>query len=381
MKQTLVVRTAAFAFLMVVVVVLGSVFVSSRSVSAPVKYVCAPCNLECDHLVFDHPGTCPKCGMALVDASTLPPERPHSKAAILIFDGVQVIDFTGPYEVFQAAGYDVYTVAATKDPVSAVAGLKVVPKYTFADAPAPDVLVVPGGGVKAARDDAATLRWVKDVTARAQHTMSVCNGAFILASAGLLDGLKATTTAHNLARLEAEFPKVLVVEDQRWVDNGKVITTGGLTAGIDGALHVVAVMHGEGAAQEVALDEEHSWSPSGGFARATLADMQIPNVDMSGYGDWDVVRTSGDRDHWDLVLRGTSQKSAVEIMDHAAGAFERQGKWTRAGAAPAPAAGAMTERWTFTGRDGKPWKASLTLGSVAGESGRYTATLALARAG
>jgi len=375
------IRMATIVVVMGAMVTLVSLFLSSRSVSAPIKYVCAPCNLECDHLVFDHPGTCPKCGMALVDASTLPPERPRSKAAILIFDGVQVIDFTGPYEIFQAAGYDVFTVAATKDPVSTVAGLRVVPRYTFADAPSPDVLVVPGGGVQAARNDAATLRYVKDVTGRAQHTMSVCNGAFILASAGLLDGLQATTTAHNLNRLKAEFPKVRVVEDQRWVDNGKIVTTGGLTAGIDGALHVVAVMHGEGAAQEVALDEEHSWNPGGGFARATLADMQIPNVDMRGYGDWDVVRTTGDRDHWDMELRGTSQKSLGELMDHAARSFETQGKWTRADAAPAPPAGSMTERWTFTGRDGRPWKASLTLGSVAGESGRYTATLAVARAG
>jgi len=141
------------------------------------------------------------------------------------------------------------------------------------------------------------------------------------------------------------------------------------------------VMHGEGTAQEVALSEEHSWNSSGGFARATLADMQIPNLDMNGYGDWDVVRTSGDQDHWDMVLRGTTQRSLSELMDHVAQGFETKGKWTRAGAATAPASGSMTERWTFTGRDGKPWKASLTLGSEAGERGRYTATLAVARAG
>ncbi len=79
-------------------------------------------------------------------------------------------------------------------------GMTVVPKYTFADAPQPDVLVVPGGGVRAARNDAPTLAWVKATTEHVQHTMSVCNGAFILASAGLLDGLGATTTASNLDR-------------------------------------------------------------------------------------------------------------------------------------------------------------------------------------
>jgi putative intracellular protease/amidase len=366
----------------VVLVATPLVGVLTAHAQSPAKrYVCPPCNLDCDHLAFDHPGACPKCGMALVDAASLPPPRTQPKVAILIFDGVQVIDFTGPFEIFQAAGYDVYTVAATKDPLHTVAGMTVVPKFSFADAPLPDVLVVPGGGVKAASDDAATLGWVKGATARAQHTMSVCNGAFILAHAGLLDGLQATTTAHNLERLRTQFPKVRVVDDRRWVDNGKVITTGGLTAGIDGALHVIAVMHGEGAAQQVALAEEHPWNPAGGYSRAALADMEIPDVDMSGYGDWDVVSTRGDQNRWDMVLSGRSKRSLAEIMDHTARTFETQGKWTRAGAASSTSATSRTERWTFTGRGGKPWKATLRLESVAGDSGRYTATLAVARNG
>src|SRR6266852_4079568 len=178
---------------------------------------------------------------------------PSKKVAILIFDGVQIIDYTGPYEVFGSADFDVYTVAETTAPVTTAMGMTVVPKHTFADAPQPDVLVVPGGGVKATRDSAPTLRWIRDVTARAQYTMSVCNGSFILGSAGLLDGLNATTTSGNIDRMRAAFPEIHVVDDQRVVDNGKIITTGGLSAGIDGALHVISKMQGAGRAQQVAL--------------------------------------------------------------------------------------------------------------------------------
>ena len=94
--------------------------------------------------------------MALVDAGGGRAGRcraraaPLASVAILVFNGVEIIDFSGPYEMFGAAGYDVYTVAATKDPVTTAMGMTVVPKYTFADAPAPDVLLVPGGGVKGA---------------------------------------------------------------------------------------------------------------------------------------------------------------------------------------------------------------------------------------
>src|SRR5262249_44237656 len=149
------------------------------------------------------------------------------------------IDLTGPYEMFGAAGCDVYTVAATKDPVTSAMGLQIVPKYTFADLPAPDVLVVPGGGVAAAAKNEATLGFVRKLSGSAPHTMSVCNGAFILASAGVLDGLSATTTNGNIARLASQYPKIHVVRDQRYVDNGRIVTTAGLSAGIDGALHVI----------------------------------------------------------------------------------------------------------------------------------------------
>lgn len=376
-----VVRTAAF---LVLLIGLAVAFDSGRSAAEPARhYVCPPCGLPCDDAVYDAPGPCPKCGMALVDqqAAASAPRPARKKVGILVFTGVEIIDFSGPYEVFGAAGFDVYTVGETKDPVTSAMGLTVVPKYSFADFPQPDVLVVPGGGIQAARKSEATLKWIRDVTARAEQTMSVCNGAFLLASAGLLDGLKATTTARRIDQLSKEYPKTQVVNDRRYVDNGKIITTGGLSSGIDGALHVIAKMKGNGTAQQAALDEEYDWRPDSGFARATLADMLIPDVDLGQIGDWTVVSTQGGTDRWEVVVRGTSDRNAGELSEFLGKGFIEKGKWTpRANAAAASRASALKTDWSLAGRDGKPWNATLTVEPVAGEARTYQARLTLARA-
>ena len=373
----------AVASLLLGVLILAAPAVARASTTEAVKhYVCAPCGMDCDKLVFDKPGTCPKCGAPLVEqGSAAATAAPARKVAILLFDGVQIIDYTGPFEVFGAAGFDVYTVAQSRDPVTTVMGMKVVPKYTFADAPQPDVLVVPGGGIQGPRESAPTLKWIRDVTAQAEHTMSVCNGAFILASAGLLDGLTATTTAHNIERLGKEFPKTKVVYDQRFVDNGKIITAGGLSSGIDGALHVVAKMLGEGHAQEVALGEEYEWRAQGGFARASMADMLIPNIDISSVAKFDLVRTEGGATNWELVARATTDLSPSELLQRIGGELEAKGKWTSVAAAAGHGSSPISSDWSFKGREGEPWRGTLTVEPVAGETGHYTAKLSIERAG
>ncbi|WP_306600454.1 DJ-1/PfpI family protein [Geothrix sp. 21YS21S-2] len=224
-------------------------------------YVCSPCDAPCDTKVYDHPGQCPTCGMPLVEAGSEAAHPHRKRVAILVFNGVEIIDFTGPYEMFGAAGFEVYTVAGAKGSVTSSMGLTVVPKYTFSDAPQPDVLVIPGGGVGEASVDGPTIQYIKDATAHTQNTMSVCNGSFILAHTGMLDGLQATTTRGNLPRLASQFPSIKVIGNQRYTDNGKIITTGGLSAGIDGALHVIEKLLGTEAARKVAMLEEYSWQP------------------------------------------------------------------------------------------------------------------------
>jgi putative intracellular protease/amidase len=351
------------------------------------KYVCPPCGASCDDKVFTAPGVCPTCGMTLVEAGSAAakaaaqaaadPDR--KKIAILVFNGVEVLDFAGPYEMFGAANGDVYTVAATKDPVTSAMGLTVVPRYSFADAPRPDVLVVPGGGVYGASRDEATLKYIRDVTAVASNTMSVCNGAFILANAGLLDGLTATTTYHNIPKLASQYPKIKVVGDQRYVDNGKIITTGGLSAGIDGALHVIARLYGTGYAQSVALGEEYDWKPEGGFARAAMADHQIPEVTMDDLGKWDLVRTEGDASHWDIVMNGHSSLTATDLMARIEQALAK-GQWRKDGTAEASAT-SRASTWRFTGKDGKPWSGTLRLRDKPGANHEYEAEVTVARAG
>jgi putative intracellular protease/amidase len=265
-------------------------------------------------------------------------------------------------------------------------GMTVVPKHTFADAPQPDVLVVPGGGVHGARESKATLKWVADTTAHARHTMSVCNGAFILASAGLLDGLTATTTSGLIEKLRAEYPKTKVVDDRRFVDNGKIITTAGLSSGIDGALHVVAKMLGNGTAQAVALGEEYDWRPRSGFARAALADRLIPHLDLAATGDWSIESTQGGTDRWELVLRGSSDRDIAALADYFAHALATNenatnGKWTSVQAAKPGSASLAGSDWKLRGRDGKDWTLNLKIQPVSGESHQYTATLIIARAG
>ena len=147
------------ALALVVGAAAGAAPASSPAPEKSKRYVCAPCGMACDAKVFDHPGRCPDCGSALVDlasvkTSVVTPRR----AAILIYDGVQIIDFTGPYEVLGQGGFEVFTVAETKATVTTSMGMKVVPEHTFSDAPKPDVLVIPGGNVDGPRKSAATLK-------------------------------------------------------------------------------------------------------------------------------------------------------------------------------------------------------------------------------
>lgn len=178
--------------------------------------------------------------------------------AIYIFPQVEVLDFSGPYEVFTTAArlyrrhhpeseplFQVSTVARTTDPVTARAGLKIVPDFTMSSAPRFDVLVVPGGVIDAECRDPAVIAWVRDRSRQAVITASVCTGAFILAEAGLLNGKSATTHWEDVADLRSSFPDTTVLEGVRWVDEGSIISSAGIAAGIDMSLHLVSRLAGE----------------------------------------------------------------------------------------------------------------------------------------
>jgi len=186
---------------------------------------------------------------------------------ILIFDGVEVLDFAGPFEVFSrtrltpgaesrrsddSAPFAVFTVAKSRAHIRTTGDLEVVPHHGFADAPPIDLLLVPGGfGTRALVDDAATLDWIRRVSATARKTTSVCTGSLLLAKAGLLEGRRATTHWGALDLLDGMGAGVAVDRERRVVDDG-IITSAGVASGIDMAFYVVETLFGRAVADETA---------------------------------------------------------------------------------------------------------------------------------
>ena len=243
------------------------------------------------------PGFCDKCGMELVDKTA------QLRVAVLVFDDVEVIDFAGPMEVFGQSGASQFTVAASMHPIRTVAGLKLQPDYDFEHAPAADVVLIPGGGVMSVTKNPKLLAWIRQRRTDTRIVMSVCTGAFILGRAGLLDGIPATTIAGMQDQLGLMFPKTKVVRDQRYVDNGVIITTGGLSAGIDGALHVIDREFGRLTAEEVARGLEYRWSPDSSSEFGDLAKTRIPPITsiFPVEASWKKLQDNGDAQHWTLA--------------------------------------------------------------------------------
>ncbi|HUJ25734.1 MAG TPA: DJ-1/PfpI family protein [Myxococcales bacterium] len=208
--------------------------------------------------------------MAMVMAAAVAAHQPRN-VAIVIYPGVELLDFAGPAEVFavaskqaSAAGQDafhVYTVAKTREPIVSQGFLKVTPDYSIEDAPKPDLVLFPGGNATSVTDDAAFMEWARKVSGASEIAMSVCTGAFVLGKAGLLDGKTATTWFGATDRLRKTFPAASIQDGRRFVDQGHVVTTAGVSAGIDGALHVVARLLGRAVADGTARYMEYHWSP------------------------------------------------------------------------------------------------------------------------
>jgi transcriptional regulator GlxA family with amidase domain len=176
---------------------------------------------------------------------------------IYIFNNVEILDFAGPFEVFttasrvslrrnpdKAAPFKVFTVARRAAVVQARAGLRIVPDFSLDNCPSIDLLLIPGGVVDEEVKDRGVISWIRDAASKAQVTASVCTGAFLLAKAGLLEGRKATTHWEDIADFRAQYPSVLVEEDVRWVDEGPVVSSVGIAAGIDMSLYLVARLAG-----------------------------------------------------------------------------------------------------------------------------------------
>ncbi|MDZ7268495.1 MAG: DJ-1/PfpI family protein [candidate division KSB1 bacterium] len=189
--------------------------------------------------------------------------------AIFIFDEVEVLDFCGPFEVFSVTGkregsnpFNVYTVAQEQRPILARNELSVNPRYTFADCPPPDILIIPGGfGTRREMNNSIVLDWVRRLSQNTERLLSVCTGALILAKAGLLEGLSATTHHGAILLLQETAPNTKIDATKRFIDNGKIIVSAGISAGIDMSLYVVAGLLGKEQAWETAKYMEYDWRP------------------------------------------------------------------------------------------------------------------------
>ncbi|HUE14144.1 MAG TPA: DJ-1/PfpI family protein [Planctomycetaceae bacterium] len=197
--------------------------------------------------------------------------RPTRNLAILLFDEVEVLDFCGPFEVFSVAcqltdprAFNVYTIAETMKPVLARNGLSVNPHCRLGDALEPQIVLVPGGqGTRREMHNAALIEWIRATAKTGELVLSVCTGALLLAKAGLLDGLEATTHRVALDLLRQVAPRTIVHADRRFVDNGRIICSAGIAAGIDMSLHVVERLLGSEIATKTAQQMEYPWRPSG----------------------------------------------------------------------------------------------------------------------
>ena len=194
-----------------------------------------------------------------------PPAKGKIPVAFAISEGVTVIDFAGPWEVFQDVmvnnrgkemdeqmPFELFTVSEKTEPVTGSAGLKLVPDYSFDSAPPPKVIVVP-----AQRGSQALHAWLRKMSASTDVIMSVCTGAFQVAKAGLLTGKEATTHHDFFDQFAKSFPDITLKRGLRFVENEKISTAGGLTSGIDLALRVVERYFGRDVAQTTATYMEY----------------------------------------------------------------------------------------------------------------------------
>jgi len=197
----------------------------------------------------------------------------RKRVGIVVFPDVEVLDFCGPFEVFSVtrldetlrredpSPFEVVLVAETAGPVVTTGGMKVIPDHTLDDCPPLDILVVPGGwGTRTQRLNARLVGWIAERAKQVETLTSVCTGSLLLGQAGLLDGRRATTHWRALDMMRELFPAIKVEEKMHVVEEGNVLTSAGISAGIDMALRVVARYHGEAIARNTARNMEYRYT-------------------------------------------------------------------------------------------------------------------------
>jgi transcriptional regulator GlxA family with amidase domain len=196
-----------------------------------------------------------------------------TNVGIYIYNDVEVLDFAGPFEVFSTASrvkarmspksndlFNVFTIGEKMVPIYARGGLQVAPRYSIAEHPEINALIVPGGIVNDELEKAHLITWIAASSEIADITASVCTGAFLLAKAGLLESKAATTHWEDINDLHLMFPDIDIKNDVRWVDEGNIVTSAGISAGIDMSLHIVSRVANKDLAMRIARQMEFDWT-------------------------------------------------------------------------------------------------------------------------
>ncbi|MFI5145258.1 MAG: DJ-1/PfpI family protein [Ignavibacteria bacterium] len=191
----------------------------------------------------------------------------YYNTAIFIFENVEVLDFTGPFEIFNSANriledesFKVFTVAESEKKLNARNGLQVTPDFTIQNCPKPDILIIPGGeGRKIQMNNNVILQWIRSGFAELQYLFSICTGAFILGNTGLLNGQKATTHHLSYGEFEKTFPQVSLIKNVPYVDNRKIITSAGISTGMKASLYLLDIISGEDLGKRTAEYMEYDY--------------------------------------------------------------------------------------------------------------------------
>ena len=286
-----------------------------------IGYTCPPCGCPHDDGHFDAMGSCLSCGMALgISYPGVESQIPRYKqltAGMLLFDNADIMDVTGPWSVLVHNGVRVISFAKTKDPVSIGGSMELKPDFTLDNLPDVDILIFPGGGLSESNPgDEAIQKFIKEKADDTEVLVSVCSGAFFLAESGLLDGQVATTFSSLIPRLEQNYPEIKVVNNVKYTDNGKIVTTAGLSSGIDGAFHVISKFRGQGGVQDVANHMEYEWSKSTDYARTQLADNYVTGIKaIVRLFSKAYISSEGDRNQWQYKYLLSGQATSNEVLN------------------------------------------------------------------
>jgi putative intracellular protease/amidase len=293
--------------------------------------------------------------------------------AILIFNGVQIIDYTGPYEVFGQAGMKVFTVSEKSDTIVTHMKMQIIPNYLLENCPVPDIIVIPGGNIHSIQENRNIINWLQTNAKKSEFILSVCGGAFLLASSGLLDGLEATTYAPLIEHFRTFAKKTKVVSDKRFVDNGKILTAGGLSAGIDVSLHVVSKIYGTPRAQEVANNMEYNWDKNSKYVRTQLADIYLTNlIDFDPPLKRKTLKYEGNESNWIIEYEVERNESLQQFSAQLAELAEHN-NWVNLSTNNSTES--ISSIWQLTDNLKRKWICKSSINKVKNEGNKFIFTL------